>query len=125
MHVITGKAHVWSNSNPVLHSYSHEVIGAGYFDLERTCLCGDGTVVLYGDGDRVVVSSGTDGVRFLLFSGRPIGEPVAWYGPIVMNTREELRVAFKEYQNGTFIKHGERTTPPVIFRRIVASSFRG
>jgi redox-sensitive bicupin YhaK (pirin superfamily) len=43
-------------------------------------------------------------VRFLLFAGKPLGEPVAWYGPIVMNTQEELRVAFEEYQNGTFIK---------------------
>ena len=44
-------------------------------------------------------------LRFLLVSGRPIGEPVAWYGPIVMNTQEELRVAFDEYKKGTFIKH--------------------
>jgi len=44
-------------------------------------------------------------VRFLLVSGNPIGEPVAWYGPIVMNTQEELRIAFDEYQKGTFIKH--------------------
>ena len=44
-------------------------------------------------------------MRFLLVSGKPIGEPVAWYGPIVMNTREELRTAFEEYEKGTFIKH--------------------
>jgi redox-sensitive bicupin YhaK (pirin superfamily) len=43
--------------------------------------------------------------RFLLISGKPIGEPVAWYGPIVMNTEEELQLAFDEYRNGTFIKH--------------------
>ena len=43
-------------------------------------------------------------VRFLLVSGKPIGEPVAWYGPIVMNTQEELRIAFDEYRNGTFVK---------------------
>ena len=52
------------------------------------------------------VSAQKNGVRFLLVSGKPIGEPVAWYGPIVMNTQEELRIAFDEYQNGTFIKHG-------------------
>ncbi|MBW1841855.1 MAG: pirin family protein, partial [Deltaproteobacteria bacterium] len=44
-------------------------------------------------------------VRFLLISGRPIGEPVAWHGPIVMNTREELQIAFEEYRQGTFIKY--------------------
>jgi len=45
------------------------------------------------------------GVRFLLVSGKPIREPVAWYGPIVMNTQEELRIALEEYQRGTFLKH--------------------
>ena len=88
-------------------SYAHEVIGTNYFDFQRSCLCGDGTLVLYGDGDGVSVTSEKSGVRFLLVSGRPIGEPVAWYGPIVMNTQEELKVAFEEYQNGTFIKHGK------------------
>ena len=88
-------------------SYGHEVIGANYFDLKRSCICKDQTVVLYGDGDEVSVTSEKEGVRFLLISGRPIGEPVAWYGPIVMNTQEELRLAFEEYQSGTFIKHGK------------------
>ncbi len=55
--------------------------------------------------DRIVVSTDMQLVRFLLVSGKPLGEPVAWYGPIVMNTREELRVAFDEYRAGTFIKH--------------------
>jgi len=63
-----------------------------------------GVLVHYGDGDEVTVTAGKDGVRFLLVSGRPIGEPVAWYGPIVMNTREELRVAAQELRDGTFIK---------------------
>ncbi len=49
--------------------------------------------------------------RFLLISGKPIGEPVAWSGPIVMNTQEEPRIAFEEYRNGTFIRHG----PPELF----------
>ena len=86
-------------------SYGHEVVGTNYFDLKRSCICGDQTIVLYGDGDDVSVTPEKKGVRFLLISGRPIGEPVAWYGPIVMNTQEELRIAFEEYQNGTFIKH--------------------
>jgi hypothetical protein len=88
-------------------SFDHEVIGANYFDFKRSCICKDQTVVLYGDGDGVSVTSEREGVRFLLISGRPIGEPVAWYGPIVMNTQEELRIAFEEYQSGTFIKHGK------------------
>jgi len=87
-------------------SYGHEVIGTNYFDFGRSCLCGNETIVLYSDGDEVSVSAEKNGVRFLLVSGRPIGEPVAWYGPIVMNTQEELRLAFDEYQKGTFIKHG-------------------
>ncbi len=88
-------------------SFGHEVIGANYFDFKRSCICKDETLVLYGDGSEVSITSETKGVRFLLISGRPIAEPVAWYGPIVMNTQEELKLAFEEYQNGTFIKHGK------------------
>jgi redox-sensitive bicupin YhaK (pirin superfamily) len=65
-------------------------------------------VVLYGEGDLSEVEAGKKGVRFILVSGKPIREPVAWYGPIVMNTQEELRIAFEEYQNGTFIKDKKR-----------------
>jgi redox-sensitive bicupin YhaK (pirin superfamily) len=61
--------------------------------------------VLYGDGEEVQIEAGMEGVRFLLVSGKSIREPVAWYGPIVMNTREELRVAFEELDKGTFIKN--------------------
>ncbi len=86
-------------------AYAHEVISANYFDFKRNCICGDETIVLYGDGEEVTVTSSKNGVRFLLVSGSPIGEPVAWYGPIVMNTEEELKIAFEEYQNGTFIKY--------------------
>src|SRR5205809_614266 len=71
-------------------------------------VCGNGTVVLYGPGDTVAVSTEERPVRFLLVSGRPLGEPVAWYGPIVMNTQAELRVAFREYEQGTFVKHARR-----------------
>lgn len=63
-------------------------------------------VVLFEDGDRVVARAGAGTARFLLVSGRPLGEPIAWRGPIVMNTDEELQVAFDEYRNGTFIRHG-------------------
>ena len=58
------------------------------------------------EGEEIVIAADQEPVRFLLVSGKPLGEPVAWYGPIVMNTREELRTAFAEYEQGTFIKHG-------------------
>lgn len=86
-------------------SYAYEVEGANYFDFKRDCLIGPENLIIFDDGDEVAISSQDKPVRFLLISGKPIGEPVAWYGPIVMNTKEELRIAFEEYQNGTFIKH--------------------
>jgi quercetin 2,3-dioxygenase len=100
-YVIEGEAYFDKNRD----SYAHEVIGSNYFDLKRSCLCENGTLVLYEDGDEVSVEAGGNGARFLLASGKPIGEPVAWYGPIVMNTQEELRIAFEEFQSGSFIKH--------------------
>jgi hypothetical protein len=67
-----------------------------------------GQLGLYEKHGTVVTIAATDeAVRFLLISGKPIGEPVAWYGPIVMNTKEELNVAFEEYRNGTFLKNRE------------------
>jgi len=63
------------------------------------------SLVLFDSGDEVVVQAGDDGVRFLLVSGQPLEEPVAWYGPIVMNTQEQLQQAFAELQEGTFLKH--------------------
>lgn len=62
--------------------------------------------VLYGDGDHVRIEADDAPVRFLLLSGRPLGEPIAWRGPIVMNTAEELRTAFREYEEGSFVKVG-------------------
>jgi len=64
---------------------------------------GNRSLVLFGRGDEVVVRAGEDGIRFLLVSGRPIEEPVAWYGPIVMNTREELTQAISQLRDGTFL----------------------
>ncbi len=94
--------------DPERDPYAREDVGERYFDMERPCVCGNGTVVLYGPGDTVAVSTEERPVRFLLLSGRPLGEPVAWYGPIVMNTQAELRVAFREYEQGTFVKHARR-----------------
>ncbi len=86
-------------------SYAFEAEGANYFDFKRECLIAPENLVIYGDGDEVIISTEDKGVRFLFVSGKPMKEPVAWYGPIVMNTQEELRIAFEEYQKGTFIKH--------------------
>lgn len=85
--------------------FTHVIEGQGRFDETRKDLIGNGTVCLYTDGDHIAVTTAEEPVRFLLISGKPIGEPIAWYGPIVMNTDEELQLAFEEYQNGTFIKH--------------------
>jgi redox-sensitive bicupin YhaK (pirin superfamily) len=65
------------------------------------------SLVVFGSGDEVTVHAGKEGVRFLLVSGKPLKEPVAWYGPIVMNTQAELEKAFKELENGTFLKLGK------------------
>ncbi|MGV6850274.1 MAG: pirin family protein [Marinibacterium sp.] len=67
-------------------------------------LSGNRTLVRFDTGDTVEVTAGPDGLRFLLVSGRPIREPVAWHGPIVMNTREELQTAMRDLKNGTFIR---------------------
>jgi redox-sensitive bicupin YhaK (pirin superfamily) len=66
---------------------------------------GNHSLVLFDRGDEVVVRAGDEGIRFLLVSGKPIEEPVAWYGPIVMNTRDQLEQAAIELRNGTFIRH--------------------
>ncbi|MGD1047204.1 MAG: pirin family protein [Candidatus Krumholzibacteriaceae bacterium] len=88
--------------------FDYEIEGHNYFDMKRESVIGPESLVIFDEGDEVAVSAGASGVRFLLVSGKPIGEPVAWWGPIVMNTQEELRVAFEEYERGTFLKHGKK-----------------
>ena len=78
-----------------------DIVGTG---VERPDFIGNRSMVLFDQGDEVVVQAGDEGIRFLLVSGKPIEEPVAWYGPIVMNTQQELRVALDELNRGTFIK---------------------
>jgi len=63
------------------------------------------SLVLFDSGDEIVVQAGPEGIRFLLVSGKPLEEPVAWRGPIVMNTQAELQTAMSELQSGKFIKH--------------------
>jgi redox-sensitive bicupin YhaK (pirin superfamily) len=100
-YVIEGSAYFDEERNP----FAHEVIGSNYFDFKRDCRFGAETLVLYErNGDEVAIKAEDSPVRFLLVSGRPIEEPVAWYGPIVMNTQEELQVAFEEFEKGTFIR---------------------
>jgi redox-sensitive bicupin YhaK (pirin superfamily) len=101
-YVIGGKACFCKEKNP----FAYEMEGVNYFDLQRSPFVTDANLVLFGEGEHVVVSTEDEPVRFLLMSGKPIGEPVAWYGPIVMNTQEQLQIAFEEYSSGTFIKHG-------------------
>ncbi len=62
------------------------------------------SLVLFDSGDEVLIQAEDDGIRFLLVSGKPLREPVAWYGPIVMNTQEQLQQAFEELREGTFLK---------------------
>lgn len=104
-YIIEGKGYFCKEKKP----FSYETEGINYFDMKTDPLLGNGDLVLFADGDEVMVSTDKDPVRFLLISGKPIGETIAWYGPIVMNTRDELRIAFEEYNNGTFIKKQKQT----------------
>ena len=78
--------------------------GSGYFDENKKDILKADHLAVFEDEGVVKVSTEDDPVRFLLVSGKPLNEPIAWRGPIVMNTDEELAVAFQEYRNGTFIK---------------------
>ena len=84
--------------NELTGAYEGPTPGSDKSDL------GNRSLVLFDSGDEIVVESGDEGIRFLLVSGRPLEEPVAWYGPIVMNTQSELRQAMRELQLGTFIR---------------------
>lgn len=91
--------------------FAYVLAGSAAFDAARTesgqpaQQYGSETVVLYDrSGDTLQITTCAEPARFLLLAGKPLGEPVAWYGPVVMNTEEELRVAFQEYQDGTFVK---------------------
>ncbi len=77
---------------------------AGWADTKPPAQADNRSLVLFDRGDEVTVQAGPEGIRFLLVSGRPLAEPVAWYGPIVMNTQEQLRQAFEELEGGAFLK---------------------
>jgi quercetin 2,3-dioxygenase len=95
-------------THPVKPGYMAAVYvigGSGRFDKRHNEELANRTMALFGEeGDSVAIHAGGNGVRFLFFSGKPLREPIAWGGPIVMNTQEELQQAFNEYENDTFIK---------------------
>jgi hypothetical protein len=100
-YVFEGNAAFADASQPKGILLEKEVAGE---ELNIRDMSGDRTLIRFGNGDEVTVQAGEEGVRFLLISGQPIQEPVAWHGPIVMNTQAELQQAFAELRNGTFIK---------------------
>ena len=100
-YVFAGQGSFVDASTPVGVRVEKEVAGE---ELNIRDMTGNRTLVRFGNGDDVTIQAGQDGVRFLLIAGRPLQEPVAWHGPIVMNTRAELQQAMRDLQNGNFIK---------------------
>ncbi len=83
--------------------------GVGWMDTAPPAEADNRSLVLFDSGDDIAVQTGDEGIRFLLVSGKPLEEPVAWYGPIVMNTQQELQEAFTDLERGTFLKTGRGT----------------
>ncbi len=100
-YVFDGQAAFADASRPTGVLLEKEVAGQ---EVNIRDMSGDRTLVRFGTGDEITVQAGPEGVRFLLISGAPIEEPVAWHGPIVMNTQAQLQKAFAELRNGTFIR---------------------
>lgn len=102
-YVFQGSAKFADASRPQGVLLEKEVLGE---EVNIRDMSGNRTLIRFGAGDEVTVRAGDHGVRFLLISGAPIEEPVAWHGPIVMNTKAELQQAMSELRNGTFIRPG-------------------
>lgn len=100
-YVFAGQGRFTDAADPIGVRVEKEVAGQ---EINIRDMTGNRTLVRFGNGDEVTVQAGPEGVRFLLVAGRPIQEPVAWHGPIVMNTQAELMQAMKDLRNGTFIK---------------------
>jgi len=98
---IFGGAGKFCNSSEPLEAPTESV---QWLDTAPPTAADNRSLVLFDNGDEVTVQAGDEGIRFLLVSGKPLEEPVAWYGPIVMNTQEQLRDAFQELEKGTFLK---------------------
>ena len=91
-------------------AFAYVFEGSGYFDPAKEQRVGSEHLVIFDDGDSISIAAADQTMQCLLVSGQPIEEPVAWRGPIVMNTEEELRKAFEDYRNGTFVQpHNQRT----------------
>jgi len=89
-------------TDPAYTAFIYVIGGKGSTDSQAI---ENGTLVLFDAGDHVAISAGNEPLRLLLLTGKPLNEPVAWRGPIVMNTQAELETAFREYHEGTFIKN--------------------
>ena len=100
-YVIAGQGYLCKEKKPFIY----EAEGENSFDMETDPLASNGTLILFEDGRSVHIETGDASIRFLLISGKPLNEPVAWHGPIVMNNQAELQLAFDEYRAGTFLKN--------------------
>jgi len=100
-YVFGGEGKFYNSSGPL----AVPTEAAGWADTSPPAEAENRSLILFDRGDEVTVQAEEEGIRFLLISGKPIQEPVAWYGPIVMNTQDELRQAFRELEQGTFLKH--------------------
>jgi hypothetical protein len=103
-------AYVFAGSGKFAHaseSFAVPTEGVGRADTTPTTAADNRTLVLFDHGDEITVQAGDDGIRFLLVSGKPLREPVAWRGPIVMNTQEQLEQAFAQLDRGTFLEAKE------------------
>jgi hypothetical protein len=90
-------------THPGYTAMAYVIGGSGHFSPDATAECGNTTLVMFSDGDEVTISAGSQDLRFLFMAGKPLREPIAWQGPIVMNTEKEMVQAFQEYRNGTFL----------------------
>lgn len=91
-------------TDPAATVFLYIFAGSGFFGLDAPTKAPSHRAILFTEGEEVAVTAGPQGIRFMLFAGRPLHEPIAWGGPIVMNTREELRQAFAQIDDGTFIQ---------------------
>lgn len=103
-YILDGKGHFTNDEDP----FGYDSEGRGIYDINRECVLDSDNVVLFEKGKTVHIRPESNKLRILLIAGKPIDEPIAWYGPIVMNTREELKTALNEYHEGTFLKHSQK-----------------
>ena len=109
-YIFEGNGNFHNASNPIGVKVEKEFEGQ---EIELRDLTGNRTLVVFDNGDEVTVQAGENGIRFLLISGTPIKEPVAWHGPIVMNTHEELQEAFSQLNNGNLIEIFKSDSSPL------------